>query len=412
MPLYDHPIKQARFNPYAKPGDEDYGLLYMTHGDSNVKDSPTDDPQDLGNALGKMIRINPLQSGGDRYTIPATNPFAASSDPSVLKEIYAYGLRNPHTYSFNQDDTGRVHILAGDIGRNNVEEINLITSGGNFGWPEREGTFVHRQLADEDPMAGYITGVAPLPTNEATLGYVFPVAQFDHNGGLSEISSGNAVASGFVIRNGSDPNLHNQLVFNNFANQDGIVYHADFEHMLSAVAALDSADPAQDEPGELTQAVLHKLHLSLDHDSNPDTAPMVYDDFRELLDAPRTDTRYGEGVHGEMYISSKINGRIYLVTNSVPLSGDYNRDGTVDAADYAVWRHSRGETGYHLRADGDGDGEIGPGDYDVWRASFGSTVPGFSALAQSQTTVPEPAAFIVSMLAICCLYCSARRLPA
>ena len=78
MPNYDHPIKQAKFNPHAQPGDEDYGLLYMTHGDSNNQDSLNNDPQDRGDLMGKMIRINPLQSGANRYTIPATNPFASS----------------------------------------------------------------------------------------------------------------------------------------------------------------------------------------------------------------------------------------------------------------------------------------------------------------------------------------------
>jgi glucose/arabinose dehydrogenase len=410
MPLYDHPIKQARFNPHAQPGDEDYGLLYMTHGDSNVKHSPTDDPQDLSSALGKMIRINPLQSGGSRYTIPPTNPFAATSDPNVLKEIYAYGLRNPHTFSFNKDDQGRVHILVGDIGRDNMEEINRITAGGNFGWPWREGTFVHRQVPEEQPDAGYITGVAPLPANEATFGYMFPVAQFDHNGELSEVASGNAVASGFVIRNGSDPALHNQLIFNNFANQDGILYHADFDEMLNAVTELDPANPNRDQPGELKQALLHKLRLSLDHDSNPGTAPMIYDDFRQLLSAARSDTRYGEGVHGEMYISSKINGTVYLVTNSVPLSGDYNRDGTVDAADYATWRTSLGDSGYHLSADGNGNGQIDAGDYDVWRANFGSTTSWTSGtFAGRLSAVPEPTAFILLTLAVCILLLAARR---
>jgi hypothetical protein len=48
MPLQDHPIKQARFDPYARPGDADYGLLYMTHGGSNPQESPNNDPQDRG----------------------------------------------------------------------------------------------------------------------------------------------------------------------------------------------------------------------------------------------------------------------------------------------------------------------------------------------------------------------------
>ena len=41
MPVLEHPIKQARFNQLSKPGDDDYGLLYITHGDSNDKPSIT-----------------------------------------------------------------------------------------------------------------------------------------------------------------------------------------------------------------------------------------------------------------------------------------------------------------------------------------------------------------------------------
>ena len=51
---------------------------------------------------------------------------------------------------------------------------------------------------------------------------------------------------------------------------------------------------------------------------------------------------------------------------TVPI-GDYNGDGIVDAADYAIWRDTLGST-TDLRADGDGDGVIDPGDYDTWAA--------------------------------------------
>lgn len=396
MPVSDHPIKQARFDPYAKPGDADYGLLYMTHGDSNSKESPNDDPQHLGNVLGKMIRINPLQSGPSRYTIPATNPFAASNDPNVLKEVFAYGLRNPHTYSFNRDDQNHIDILAGDIGRNNVEEVDVITAGANYGWPKREGTFVHLQLPDSDPNEGYITGVAPLPANEAVNGYTYPVAQYDHDAVYSEINTGSAIASGFVIRNASDPNLRNQLIVNDFADHDGLVYHADFNSMLGAVTKLDSGDP----PSDLTQAELHKLHLALDADNNPNTPAQIYDNFKSLLGATRSDTRYGEGLLGEMYISSKVNGTIYLVTNSVPLLGDYDKNGVVNAADYVVWRDSRGQTGYQLDADGNGDGVIDSLDYDVWRAHFGAVwTPPAGAGAGNPMAVPEPGCGMLLALA-------------
>jgi glucose/arabinose dehydrogenase len=401
MPLYDHPIKQARFNPYSNPGDDDYGLLYITHGDSNLKPSSNNDPQRLDNALGKIRRIDPLQSGADRYSIPASNPFADSTDPGVLNEIYAYGLRNPHTFSFNKDAEGNVHILAGDIGRDNVEEINRIVAGGNYGWPKREGTFAHLQVPENDPAAGYITGVGPLAPDEASQGITFPVAQFDHNAMFSQIASGNAIASGFVLRNASDPRLRNQLIFNNFAFHDGIVYHADFDEMLDAIDHLVEGDPNRDEPAELAQSVLHKLRLSLDHDNDADTPPQVHDDFHQLLSWPRSDTRYGEGALGEMYISSKIDGTIYLVTNSLPLAGDYNRDGAVDAADYTIWRRSLGDNGYQLAADGNGNGEIDVSDYTVWHTHFGvSLISGIGIAQAAKGAVPEPTDLVLFAVAL------------
>jgi hypothetical protein len=402
----------------------------MTHGDSNLQHSPGDYPQLLGNALGKMIRVDPLDpdgAGDARYSIPATNPFADSADPDVLKEVYSYGFRNPHNFSFNKDDAGNVHILVGNIGRANIEEIELTTPGANHGWPKREGTFVEQQFPNNVPDAGYISGVAPLPANEADLvdAYgrrnTYPVAQYDHNATISQVSSDSSIASGFVIRNGSDPNLHNQLIFNNFPEHDSFVYHADFDEMLAAVTTLNPDDPDRDEPGELTQAVLHVLHLSLDHDNNPNTAPQIYDDFNSLLnfDGPfpiieRNDTRYGEGVFGEMYISTKQRGgEIYLVTNSVPLAGDYNRNHVVDAADYTVWRDTLGQEGYHLAADGNGDGRVDENDYSVWKDNFGAVFGGGSGSAAAfGAAVPEPAAFTLFVLgAVGALIRQPRRHP-
>src|SRR5262249_12593335 len=63
----------------------------------------------------------------------------------------------------------------------------------------------------------------------------------------------------------------------------------------------------------------------------------------------------------------------FLLTPINPLTGDYNFNGVVDAADYIVWRKSVGQTGPGLAADGNLNNQIDSGDYDIWRAHFGQS---------------------------------------
>jgi phospholipase/lecithinase/hemolysin len=80
------------------------------------------------------------------------------------------------------------------------------------------------------------------------------------------------------------------------------------------------------------------------------------------------------------------------------LPGDYNQDGTVDAADYVVWRDMLGQSGGAFPADGNSDGRVDVGDYDLWRAGFGHTATsGRTSSDISNRQVPEPA----SLLLIC-----------
>lgn len=71
----------------------------------------------------------------------------------------------------------------------------------------------------------------------------------------------------------------------------------------------------------------------------------------------------------------------------VPVAGDYNKDGLVDAADYTVWRDSLGATGIDLPADGDGDFTIGAGDYNLWKASFAAPALAFTQVPESSSLV-------------------------
>jgi phospholipase/lecithinase/hemolysin len=77
------------------------------------------------------------------------------------------------------------------------------------------------------------------------------------------------------------------------------------------------------------------------------------------------------------------------------MPGDYNQNGAVDAADYVVWRDTRGQTGTGLPADGNGDRQIDAADYNVWRANFGATV--VAGTASKLESVPEPATVFVPL---------------
>jgi hypothetical protein len=389
MPNYDHPIKLAQFNPSSGPGDEDYGLLYVTHGDSNNQDSLNDDPQDRGDVMGKMLRIDPLQSGANRYTIPGSNPFfSGSSAPSpagtpVLGEVYAYGFRNPHNFSFNEDAEGDTHIFVGDIGRSNMEEINLAVAGGNYGWPKREGTFVHLQgntYVPPSPNAGYINGVSPLPGPGPEPDFIYPVAQYDHNGASVAVGAdftASAVASGFVVNNGSDPVLDDQFIFHNFAFNHGHVYHTDFADMLAADTEFETVDG----PDELTQATLQRLQLELDHDSNPATPTQKSDNLNSLMGTFRNDGRYGRGLDGEMYISNK-QGQIFLVTNTVPALRL-----TVDRAtgEMSITNPTRGDVEIDSLALASPSNSLAPGGFDSLDGGW-TLAPGNNTMMLGQST--------------------------
>lgn len=104
------------------------GKLYAAVGD-NAGVPFSDNAQRLTNTFGKIFRIN---TDG---TIPTDNPFYSTAT-GKYRAIWAYGLRNPFTFSF-QPGTGRMFI--NDVGGLAWEEINEGRAGANYGWPTTEG---------------------------------------------------------------------------------------------------------------------------------------------------------------------------------------------------------------------------------------------------------------------------------
>lgn len=88
-----------------------------------------------------------------------------------------------------------------------------------------------------------------------------------------------------------------------------------------------------------------------------------------------------------------------------PVSGDYNKNGVVDAADYTLWRKTYGSVGANLPADGFPDGFIDEYDYDVWREAFGNhNGSGAGADLSPASAVPEPVAIPLVTIAIAALF--------
>lgn len=296
VPVFDHPIRAIMFSG---------NLLYIAHGDGSVQSATAGGGQ-RNDGLGKILRINPLKQGNNAYTIPTSNPFVGNS--KFKNEIYAYGFRNPINICMSKYK--KVGLVGVDVGRDNVDEINLVRPGGNYGWSEREGAFVHKEGG------GLVTGIGPLPWNDhLKFKYIYPVVQVGHynrNSGVRFI--GQALAGSCPIENGSP--LNNLMLYANFASNGELWYSNIWE-----MAAAKTTGP----PESLWRAKTFKPKIFYDHDGNPNTPPKQVPNLRGVLRMDpglgglnRADVRFGRGSRGEIYWSSKRNGKIYLITSSLP----------------------------------------------------------------------------------------------
>ena len=199
------------------------GMLHISLGDGGAADdqgaghSAIGNGQDRSNVLGTILRIDPLGQSGQasangQYSVPDNNPFVGGGD---VGEIYAYGFRNPFRFSFDRP-TGR--LIVADVGQNDIEEVDIATAGGNFGWRVKEGTFLF------DPNgtgAGFVT--ADSPGSPADL--IDPVLQYDHDEGL-------AIIGGFVYHGSLISELEGKYVFGDFrdpAGPGGRLFYGDLD---------------------------------------------------------------------------------------------------------------------------------------------------------------------------------------
>ncbi|WP_340074121.1 PQQ-dependent sugar dehydrogenase [Leptobacterium sp. I13] len=165
------------------------GYLYIAMGDGGSAGDPQGNAQNLNNLLGAILRINVDQSdNGLNYAIPSDNPFI---DTNFRREIYAYGLRNPWRMSFDPQ-TGL--LWAGDVGQGEIEEIDIIENGNNYGWNTMEGTRCFESLT----------------CNQTDL--TTPIFEYSHNNGDLSITGG------YVYRGIAIPEMQGFYIYGDFVS--------------------------------------------------------------------------------------------------------------------------------------------------------------------------------------------------
>src|SRR5437868_10826324 len=121
-----------------------------------------------------MLRIDVGVGDADAigYQVPADNPFLRSGPPSTRPEIWAFGLRNPWRFSFDDPARGGTGALViGDVGQSRFEEVDYEPAGRpgrNYGWRNREGA--HDNVTSRPP---------------AFLPLVDPIHEYDRASGQS-----------------------------------------------------------------------------------------------------------------------------------------------------------------------------------------------------------------------------------
>lgn len=289
QPFANHNGGQLSFNPLAKPGAPEFGLLYVGFADGGSGGDPLKLGQNLNSPFGKLLRLDPLgsNSANGKYGIPADNPFAKDDKANTLGEIYAFGLRNPQRFTW---DPKNGNLFVADIGQNIVEEISLVTAGANLGWNDWEGSFkfISRNevgLADQ--------------RGDAKVTY--PVVEYGQTDPLFQSNS--AVTVGYVYRQTAIKQLANLLLFGD--NPSGEIFYI-------------NADALPKGGQEAIRRILFndngvsKTLLELVKEKNV---------AQGKPPATRADLRFGQGPDGQIFVLNKRDGTIRRLVPDVNTSG-------------------------------------------------------------------------------------------
>ena len=177
------------------------GFLYIALGDGGGRGDRFGNGQNPSTLLGSILRIDVDNPSSDRnYGIPADNPFVGNTQ-GFREETYAYGLRNPWRFSFDPE-TGL--LWTGDVGQDAFEEIDIVESGGNYGWNTMEGFHCFSPSSGCDQS-----------------GLALPIHEYPHNGARK------SVTGGYVYRGPGVPELIGQYIYGDFV--DGRIWALEYD---------------------------------------------------------------------------------------------------------------------------------------------------------------------------------------
>lgn len=221
-------------------------LLYAGIGDGGSGNDPRNLAQNVTELLGKILRIDidRPQSQTVRYSSPAANPF--SGPAAGRDEIFAWGFRNPWRFSFDRM-TGQLY--AGDVGQGAVEEVDIVSNGGNYGWRVLEGS--------------RCTNLGPASC--AAPGFVPPIAEYANGqGGRCSITGG------YVYRGSRGTLPVGTYVFGDFCSGEIFAWKDGVQSLLLDTT-LGISSFGQDDAGELYVVALNGSIYRIE---NPAAVPL------------------------------------------------------------------------------------------------------------------------------------------
>ena len=279
-PFGNHNGGQIGFNPLAKEGTPEFGLLYLGFADGGNGGDPMDLAQNMSSAFGKILRIDPLgkNSANGKYGIPESNPFVKGAKPETVKEIYAVGVRNPQRFSWDSK-SGTLYLA--DIGQNAVEEISPVTSGANLGWNKWEASFPYVKAQ----------GQVDSSRQRDEAGMTWPVVEFDHRDPLFQRA---AITGVIIYRQTAIPALEHLMIFGD--NPSGQIFYVDADKLPNG-----------------GQAAVRQI-LFNDNGTRKTLLQLIQEKNKQQGKEPaaRADLRFGEG-QGQVFVMNKRDGVIRVL---------------------------------------------------------------------------------------------------